>query len=66
MRNKLLLLAALFLFIAADVPAQRRGKQKQASTLSYPESVYSSVQWRSVGPFRGGRAGTVAGVVGDR
>ncbi|MBX2815772.1 MAG: glycosyl hydrolase [Saprospiraceae bacterium] len=28
------------------------------------ESIYAGMQWRQVGPFRGGRAGTVAGVPG--
>src|ERR1700744_5946423 len=30
-----------------------------------PESAYNSLQWRSIGPFRGGRAVAVAGVPGS-
>lgn len=30
--------------------------------LSFDESLYNGLQWRLVGPFRGGRAGTVTGV----
>ncbi len=33
--------------------------------LSFDESLYSGIRWRLVGPFRGGRAGTVAGVRGN-
>ncbi len=35
------------------------------NTLSYEESLYEGVQWRSIGPYRGGRAGTVSGVIGN-
>ena len=29
--------------------------------VSYDEAVYNSVKWRQIGPFRGGRAGTIIG-----
>ena len=58
----LLLLAIIVLF---DVQAQRRKSKKQNNTLSYEQSLYSGIQWRPIGPYRGGRAGTVSGVVGN-
>src|SRR5580658_7873444 len=36
-----------------------------ASSALPPESAYSALQWRVIGPFRGGRAVAVAGVPGS-
>ncbi|MDP4820644.1 MAG: glycosyl hydrolase, partial [Saprospiraceae bacterium] len=38
--------------------------QKAGKTLTYDESLYNSLQWRSIGPFRGGRSAAVTGVPG--
>lgn len=43
--------------------AQRR---KKSATLNYDESLYAAIKYRNVGPYRGGRSCTVAGVPGDR
>ena len=43
--------------------AQRRNKKSES--LSFNESLYSGMEWRLVGPFRGGRAGTATGVVNN-
>ena len=61
------LIIILSVFIS-DSYAQRRNKKSNtaSSTLSYPQDLYSSIQWRNIGPYRGGRAGTVTGVVGNR
>lgn len=32
---------------------------------SYPTSLYESMRWRLIGPFRGGRAETATGIPGD-
>ena len=65
MRQLLLLpLLILFLFPLHQGQAQRN-KKKKANTQQYSESLYNSIQWRLVGPFRGGRAGTVSGVPGN-
>src|ERR1700721_2895924 len=37
----------------------------QGAAAAPPESAYSALQWRGIGPFRGGRAVTVAGVPGS-
>ena len=47
-----------------DLKAQRK-KNKKQNNISFSDSLYSSIQWRLIGPFRGGRAGTVAGVAND-
>ena len=44
--------------------AQNLWAADQGSTAAPPESAYSALQWRGIGPFRGGRAVAVAGVPG--
>ncbi len=65
MKNTLFttLLLGAFLVVITTTTAQRRSKAPQ---LSFDPELYSSMKWRSIGPFRGGRAGTVTGVVGNR
>jgi photosystem II stability/assembly factor-like uncharacterized protein len=52
----------LLLFLVETGQAQRK---KAVQTPQFEESHYNSIQWRLVGPFRGGRSGTVTGVVGN-
>ncbi|MEJ2163641.1 MAG: hypothetical protein P8X60_10135 [Robiginitalea sp.] len=59
---KYLLSLIVFSFIFGTSDAQRNKKQEGPS---YEESLYNSIDWRLVGPFRGGRAGTATGVVGN-
>ncbi len=56
----LLLTATLFI---SPMHSQRRNKKQSAP--EYPEELYSSLEYRLIGPFRGGRSGTVAGVPGE-
>ena len=58
------LTALLLLLPALEVQAQRK-KNKNSITENYSENLYNSIEWRLVGPFRGGRAGTATGVVGN-
>lgn len=48
----------------ADVNAQRK-KNKKRPTVSFSEDYFNAMEWRLVGPFRGGRAGTVTGVLNN-
>ena len=63
-------LLILFLTMVSTIalPQKRNKKSKQSSSVevSYDESLYSGIKWRNIGPYRGGRAGTVAGVEGNR
>ncbi len=54
------------LVLAPDSFAQRR-KRKEAAPVgvSYDTALYNAMEFRLVGPFRGGRATAVAGVVQD-
>ena len=55
-------LILLFNFNSALFSQRGNSNKKQ---LSYNENLYNSIDYRLIGPFRGGRAGTVSGVVGD-
>lgn len=55
----ILLLACSLIPLIAE--AQRRGSP---SSKTYPETLYSSMEYRLVGPFRGGRSAAVTGVPG--
>ena len=43
----------------------QRNKKSNSPTIQYPEEVYSSLEYRSIGPFRGGRSAAVTGVPGQ-
>lgn len=57
----LLLVVCLF---TLSVEAQRRNTSSQTAP-EYPEKLYSSLEYRLVGPFRGGRSAAVTGVPGE-
>ncbi|HKK75989.1 MAG TPA: hypothetical protein VJ953_13005 [Saprospiraceae bacterium] len=54
-----LLYLLVFLLVPFFAEAQARGKTAKSE---FTEAHFDALQWRLVGPFRGGRAGTVAGV----
>ncbi len=65
------LFAAIALtFVSTGLSAQKKGAKTPAATnttaptLGFDEALYNSVQWRSIGPFRGGRSAAVTGVPG--
>ena len=60
---KILLSIILFMFFGFSADSQKKSNSKKM--LTYDEKLYSSIKYRLVGPFRGGRAGTVAGVLNN-
>ena len=60
----LIFLLSLCSFIAADSFAQRKKKGASAS-LDIDTTLYQGMQWRSIGPYRGGRSCAVTGVPGQ-
>jgi len=58
--------AGLFLLILSLLPLAAEGQRRKKSknTNSFPEALYSSMEYRLVGPFRGGRSAAVTGVPG--
>ena len=61
------LLACLMIFICAPDAFSQRRKRKAAEPegVSYDTALYNAMEFRLIGPFRGGRATAVAGVVQD-
>ncbi len=47
-----------------QLQAQRKNRNTNSSEPKIPVELYSSVEYRLVGPFRGGRSATVTGVPG--
>lgn len=63
--KKILFFAVCLLFLSADkVNAQKRQKKQKSTEPVYAEKYYDAIQWRNVGPFRGGRSAAVTGVPG--
>ena len=58
--------AGLFLLILSLLPLAAEGqkRKKTKNTNSFPEALYTSMEYRLVGPFRGGRSAAVTGVPG--
>lgn len=64
MKKYLVLIAILFVWAGSDLQAQRRSSRSAAPTKTYDEKLYGGLEWRSIGPFRGGRSAAVTGVPG--
>jgi hypothetical protein len=58
-----LIAASFYLFGLQPINAQSK-KVNKKSIVSYPETLYSSLKYRSIGPYRGGRSSAVTGVEG--
>ncbi|WP_405411269.1 glycosyl hydrolase [Maribacter sp. Asnod1-A12] len=61
--NAGIIMLACFL-LPLSLLSQRRSKS-QNNAPTYPEELYSSLEYRSIGPFRGGRSAAVTGVPGE-
>lgn len=51
-------------FVASGLWAQKKGTIPAKVTTSYDEKLYNAMEWRSIGPYRGGRSAAVTGVPG--
>lgn len=63
MRSLTLVLVAAFAF-CCTVQAQKKSGNASKTTLSYDQKLYEGLEWRNIGPFRGGRSAAVTGVSG--
>ena len=63
MKKTFFIYLILLFYFNSELFSQRGNSNKKQ--LSYNENLYNSIDYRLIGPFRGGRAGTVSGVVGD-
>ena len=66
MRKNLIftLLIFTFLIVGLNSEAQRRGSGKNDGD-EISESLFKGLEWRNIGPFRGGRSAAVTGVPGN-
>ena len=62
MRSSTLLFSLIFCFFITNPQQGISQKKKKQQQSSYDDFYFNTMQWRLIGPFRGGRAGTVAGV----
>jgi photosystem II stability/assembly factor-like uncharacterized protein len=56
-------------FAPISLAAQRRAQPAAApaaQAAGFDSTLFGSLQWRQIGPFRGGRVTAVAGVIGER
>jgi hypothetical protein len=54
-------------FFLFTIPTQLSAQKKKDSNYNQPtynEKLYSGLQWRNIGPFRGGRSAAVCGIPG--
>lgn len=64
MKLRPLLLCAMLLALY-PMDAQRRSKKSDQPSIVINDSLFPGLKWRNIGPFRGGRSVTSAGVVGQ-
>jgi len=64
LKAKILFTISLLLIIHNSLEAQSR-KRANKNKITYPESTYESIKYRSLGPHRGGRSAAVTGVPGN-
>ncbi len=50
------------IFMAAPGAEKSRGQPEKAGEPAIDPALYEALEWRSIGPFRGGRATAVAGI----
>ncbi len=60
-----LLSLLLFCFFLSVPNLQAQRNKKNATTTTYDKSLYDALEYRLIGPFRGGRSAAVTGVEGD-
>lgn len=65
-KNQLLLLCLLAGLLLSIQPAgaQRKPGEASSGSIQFDQRLYNSIQWRNIGPYRGGRSCAVAGVPG--
>jgi len=60
-KNLLFLFGFILLFSFVSSFAQKKTEPVKAQPFKYDTSLYRAMQWREIGPFRGGRSIAVAG-----
>jgi photosystem II stability/assembly factor-like uncharacterized protein len=66
MRKSFLILLAVCLGFVSLTSAQKsKPKSDPQSTASFDAANFKGLKWRNIGPFRGGRANAISGVIGN-
>lgn len=60
-----LVILSLFLLSSIGINAQKRKNSKTKMASTYTDSLFHGLEWRNIGPYRGGRSVTSTGVVGQ-
>lgn len=63
MKKPLLFFLSIVL-VSQVIVAQKKSTTPAKASVTYDEKLYNTVEWRSIGPYRGGRADAVTGVPG--
>ena len=58
--NGIVIFCTILFIFSQNIFSQR--KSRKNNTLSFSENIYGSINYRSIGPFRGGRSSAVTGV----
>ena len=64
MKRIILLQLCLLFLVSYSGEAQKYKRKKQQNTVNFDQKFYDAIQWRNIGPFRGGRSAAVTGVPG--
>ena len=68
-KQMMVIALAMLVFFTFSATAQRNGNKDRdelANTqTTFSSDKFSALQWRNLGPFRGGRSVAASGVVGD-
>ena len=60
-----LMMASMLLNCEAQKSSPKKKTEVATSTEVYSRQLYSGMQWRSIGPYQGGRSLTASGVIGN-
>src|SRR5210317_1417253 len=60
-----LLIAFILLFINESNAQKKKKSKNEVPVAQYEESLYKGLEYRLIGPFRGGRSAAVTGVPGE-
>lgn len=61
---KKLYLLLVIIWVAGSGMAQRKPATSATPVVSYDQKLFQALEWRSIGPYRGGRSAAVTGVPG--
>ena len=61
---KKLLIFFAFCLSSFGLMSQKKAAVPARNTLTFDEKLYNALEWRSIGPYRGGRSSAVTGVPG--